>query len=157
MGGNLGGLAGADMKCQTLAAAAGAGGRTWRAYLSVQGTDARTRIGTGPWYNQKLKLIAADLNALHTNEIPGADVLDEKGVAPPANQHDILTGTAADGTSNGANCAGWTSNAANGVMRAVGHSDNNRPRWNFSHNSDGCSERQITGTGGNGRIYCFAL
>lgn len=35
-GGNLGGLAGADNHCQTLAQAAGSGAKTWRAYLSTQ-------------------------------------------------------------------------------------------------------------------------
>ena len=58
-GGNLGGLAGADAHCQKLAAAVGAGGKTWRAYLSTQArpgqpaVNARDRIGNGPWYNAK--------------------------------------------------------------------------------------------------------
>ena len=58
-GADLGGLAGADQICQNLGAAAGAGGKTWRAYLSTQGKDgaatvnARDRIGIGPWYCQK--------------------------------------------------------------------------------------------------------
>ena len=34
-GADFGGLAGADRHCQSLAAAAGAGQRTWRAYLSA--------------------------------------------------------------------------------------------------------------------------
>ena len=55
-GGNLGGLEGADAHCQSLARAAGAGDRTWRAYLSTQGSNAvnaRDRIGAGPWANAK--------------------------------------------------------------------------------------------------------
>jgi hypothetical protein len=67
-GADLGGLAGADQHCQSLAQAAGAGGRTWRAYLSTQGTDgaqtvnARDRIGKGPWQNAKGDMIARDVD-----------------------------------------------------------------------------------------------
>ncbi|MGH9256429.1 MAG: lectin [Vicinamibacterales bacterium] len=70
-GGNLGGLAGADAHCQQLAAAAGAGDRTWRAYLSTQArpgkpaVNARDRIGTGPWYNVRGEMIAPDVAHLH--------------------------------------------------------------------------------------------
>jgi hypothetical protein len=159
-GGNLGGLAGADMKCQTLAQAVGAGGKTWKAYLSITGTNASSRIGTGPWYNQKLKMIAPNVAMLHANNIAAADVVDENGVVVPANVHDILTGTNADGTANANTCNGWTSNAAAGVMRHVGHSDSNgmgTNRWNTAHSSQGCSQGQITATAGSGRIYCFAL
>ena len=49
-GADLGGLEGADRHCQTLAQAAGAGGKTWRAYLSTQGAsavNAKDRIGRG--------------------------------------------------------------------------------------------------------------
>jgi len=42
-GANLGGLAGADAHCQMLAASAGAGNRTWRAYLSTQGNQERSQ------------------------------------------------------------------------------------------------------------------
>jgi hypothetical protein len=70
-GGNLGGLAGADAHCQTLATAVGAGNHTWHAYLSTQARpgqpaiNARDRIGTGPWYNVKGEMIAPDLAHLH--------------------------------------------------------------------------------------------
>src|SRR5215831_20187858 len=70
-GGDLGGLAGADAHCQQLAAAVGAGGKTWHAYLSTQArpgkpaVNARDRIGTGPWYNFKGEMIAQDLAHLH--------------------------------------------------------------------------------------------
>jgi len=74
-GGNLGGLAGADKHCQQLAAAVGAGDRTWRAYLSTQArpgqpaVNARDRIGTGPWYNFEGVMIARDLAHLHGDTI----------------------------------------------------------------------------------------
>ena len=58
-GGNLGGLAGADAHCTSLAEAAGIRGKTWRAYLSTDTVDARDRIGNGPWYNVKGEMIAA--------------------------------------------------------------------------------------------------
>lgn len=166
-GGNLGGLDGADKKCQDLAAAVGAGARKWRAYLSATpngqaAIHAKDRIGKGPWYNQKLELIASDVAALHAADIPAAKVLDEKGAAVPIanpNQHDILTGTQADGTASNGDCNDWTSSG--GGQRTVGHSDsstsgNGADRWNFAHTSNGCSVANITSTGGNGRIYCFA-
>ena len=74
-GGNLGGLAGADAHCQELAAAVGAGNKTWHAYLSTQArpgqpaVNARDRIGTGPWYNVKGEMIARDLAHLHGDTI----------------------------------------------------------------------------------------
>src|SRR5512136_2063720 len=109
-GGNLGGLAGADAVCQSLARAAGAGGKTWHAYLSTSTVDAKTRIGNGPWYNFKGERIAANVADLHgpNNKIAAATSLTEKGTTPnylagnpPAPvaqplQHDIMTGTNED-------------------------------------------------------------
>ncbi len=72
-GGNLGGLAGADNHCQTLAQAAGAGAKTWRAYLSTQAVggapavNARDRIGKGPWQNAKGVVIAKDVAELDSD------------------------------------------------------------------------------------------
>src|SRR5687767_15330357 len=72
-GANLGGLAGADKHCQTLAAAAGAGNRTWRAYLSASpsgnqpAVNARDRIGKGPWFNAKGVQVAASVGDLHSD------------------------------------------------------------------------------------------
>ena len=85
-GGNLGGLAGGDAVCQSLAQAAGAGGKTWHAYLSTSTVDAKTRIGNGPWYNFKGELIAQNVADLHTadkNKISGATSLTEKGTRRP--------------------------------------------------------------------------
>ena len=104
--GDLGGLAGADKRCQQLAQATGAGNRTWRAYLSTtgpNGVNARERIGSGPWYNVKGVLIAQNLEQLHSDKanINGETALDEtaqtdqrRGFAEPT---DILTGSTADG------------------------------------------------------------
>jgi hypothetical protein len=182
-GGDLGGLSGADALCQRLAASAGAGGKTWRAYLStpptfpsasasaVAAVHARDRIGTGPWFNAKGQLIARDLNHLHNgNNISKETALDERGNAVKGrgdtpNEHDILTGTRADGTAfapqTDTTCGSWTKSGEGSAV--VGHHDRNGPTadawaksWNFSHQSAGCSQEALVRTGGAGKLYCFA-
>ena len=182
-GADLGGLAGADAHCQKLAAAAGAGHRTWRAYLSVAPTfasgnnpavaaiNARERIGKGPWYNAKGVLIARDVDHLHNgNHINKATALDERGRmvngrGDTPNEHDILTGSRADGTAfapqTDTTCKAWTSSTDGSAV--VGHHDRVGPlpevwarSWNFSHQSVGCSQEALIRTGGSGRFYCFA-
>jgi hypothetical protein len=172
-GANLGGLEGADAHCQMLAEAAGASGKTWRAYLSTSGdgaVNARDRIGAGPWANAKGVEIAASVDELHTepNKINKETALDEngntvKGRGDEPNQHDILTGTQQDGTAFPAGedrtCSNWTSSGEGSAM--VGHHDlignpQNINFWNFSHPSRGCSQEALVGTGGAGLFYCFA-
>jgi len=168
-GANLGGLAGADKHCQTLAAAAGAGNRTWRAYLSAAAANgqpavnAKDRIGKGPWTNVKGVVVAKSVADLHsdTNNLNGDTALTEKGTPIPGNQHDMLTGSQADGTlqPGDAPCANWTSGDAGSAM--VGHVNRmgggNAPTsWNAAHPSKGCSQQNLIGTGGNGYFYCFA-
>jgi hypothetical protein len=177
-GGNLGGLAGADAHCQTLATAAGAGGRTWRAYLSTQGANAvnaRDRIGKGPWHNVKGQQIARDLEHLHGdtldlarlgNTLTRVTALSEKGepvkgVGDQPNQHDILTGSQPDGRaytdSADHTCNNWTSEDAGSAQ--VGHHDRTggpNVSWNSVHGSKGCSQQALIGTGGAGLFYCFA-
>jgi hypothetical protein len=182
-GGDLGGLAGADAHCQSLAAAAGAGGKTWRAYLSVPPTfasanspavpaiNARDRIGSGPWANAKGVVIARDVNHLHNgNNLSKDTALDEKGNVVKGrgdqpNEHDILTGSRADGTAfapqQDTTCKAWTSSGEGSAI--VGHHDRIGPlpenwakSWNFSHPSAGCSQEALTRTGGAGKFYCFA-
>jgi hypothetical protein len=177
-GADLGGLEGADKICKTLAESAGAGGKTWRAYLSTQGpgaVNARDRIGTGPWVNAKGAVIAKNAAELHgTNNLTKQTALTEKGEVVKGrgdkpNMHDILTGSKPDGTAFGAEadrtCANWTSSGAGAAM--VGHSDRigldeSAPMksWNSSHPSrgpgGGCSQDDLRSTGGNGLIYCFA-
>ena len=174
-GANLGGLAGADKHCQTLAAAAGAGNRTWRAYLSAAAAagqpavNARDRIGKGPWMNAKGVVIAKSVEDLHSdkNNLTKETNLTEKGtvvngVGDKPNQHDILTGSNADGTLQMGDppCGNWTS--ADAGTANVGHSDRMGGRgatgmsWNAAHASKGCSQDALIGTGGNGYFYCFA-
>jgi len=178
-GANLGGLDGADRHCQTLAQAAGAGGKTWRAYLSTQGANAvnaKDRIGRGPWQNAKGAVIAKDVADLHGagNNLTKQTALSEKGDVingrgDTPNRHDILTGSQADGTAfTGADdrtCGNYTKNGAGAVM--VGHSDRTgldesapAKSWNASHPSrgpgGGCSQADLKSTGGDGLLYCFA-
>ena len=172
-GADLGGLEGADAHCQSLAEAAGAGERTWRAYLSTSGdgaTNARDRIGAGPWANAKGVEIAASIDELHSdpNKINKETALDEngmivKGRGDEPNQHDMLTGTQQDGAAFPAGedmtCGNWTSSGEGAAM--VGHHDlignpQNINFWNFSHPSRGCSQEALVGTGGAGLFYCFA-
>jgi hypothetical protein len=181
-GGNLGGLAGADNHCQTLAQAAGAGAKTWRAYLSTQAADgapavnARDRIGKGPWKNAKGAVVAKDVADLHSanNNLTKQTALSEKGEVingrgDSPNRHDVLTGSQADGTAFAAGedrtCKNWTSSTQGAAM--VGHSDRLGLRdddasksWNTSHPSrgpdGGCSQADLKSTGGDGLMYCFA-
>jgi hypothetical protein len=180
-GANLGGLAGADAHCQTLAAAVGAGNRTWRAYLSTQArpgqpaVNARDRIGNGPWRNARGQVIANNHNELHGDTLAAAQLgsnlfklsaLNErgevvKGVGDIPNQHDILTGSQTDGRAytDAADhtCNNWTSEGQGSAQ--VGHSDRvggGNTSWNSSHASRGCSQKDLIDTGGAGFFYCFA-
>jgi hypothetical protein len=167
-GGDLGGLQGADRICQNLAESAGAGDRTWRAYLSTQGSNpvnARDRIGPGPWFNARGAQIAPDVETLHSmnHRIAGFTALDERGRQIPGsgfvpNRHDILTGSQPDGTAFPAGedmtCSNWTSSSDNGKAR-VGHHD--YAAWASTHDSRGCSQQALVSTGGDGLFYCFAL
>jgi hypothetical protein len=177
-GANLGGLSGADEHCQALAKAAGAGNRTWRAYLSTQAqggqaaVNARDRIGPGPWQNAKGTVVAKSVADLHSenNQLSKDNSLNEKGEVvagrgdTPANRHDILTGSQADGTAFPAGedmtCQNWTSNSTGVAM--MGHHDRvgggaAPTSWNASHGSKGCSQDNLRGTGGDGLFYCFAV
>lgn len=179
-GADLGGLEGADRHCQALAQAAGAGGKTWRAYLSTQATggaqaiDAKDRIGRGPWQNAKGEVIAKDVADLHgpNNNLTKQTALTEKGEpvkgrGDSPNQHDILTGSQPDGTAFAGNedrtCGNWMKSGTDGAAM-VGHHDrmglDDSPpakSWNSSHPSrGGCSQDALRGTGGAGLFYCFA-
>ena len=177
-GADLGGLAGADRICQSLAAAAGAGKLTWRAYLSTTAAggspavNARDRIGKGPWHNAEGRLIARNVAELHgLNNINRTFALTEKGTkvngrAESPNTHDILTGSQPDGTAMAGDaakttCGNWTMSGEGAAM--VGHHDrwglrDDAPSisWNSSHLSRGCSQANLVSSGGAGLLYCFA-
>jgi len=167
-GGNLGGLAGADKICQSLAAKAGQGNRKWQAYLSTSMPDvhARDRIGSGPWYNAKGVLIASSVADLHSDKanINNDTALDEQGrpINPPGapNRHDILTGSTPEGRATPQTCQNWTSSAGD-QSAMLGHHDRltfGKPGspWNAAHPSKGCSQENLVATGGAGLLYCFA-
>ena len=177
--GNLGGLRGADNICQTLATAVGLGNKTWRAYLSVERdpdngnrpTDARSRIGTGPWLNAKGVTVAANVTELHSRRGDSTVFVDERGQpingqwpgSPSPVEHDIMTGSAADGTLlPDFTCEDWAS-ASTGARGQVGHADGLGPggstagalsSWNSAHSNQSCAN--TAPGGGAGRIYCFA-
>jgi hypothetical protein len=171
-GGNLGGVAGADAHCQKLAAAAGAGKKTWHAYVSTENppVNARDRIGKGPWYNAKGVMIAANLDELHgANKLTKETNLTEKGAivngyGDTPNTHDIMTGSMPDGrVAAGATCNDWT--ASSGSTTMLGHSDRRGTNpdpvanmsWNSSHKARGCSMPDLASTGSAGLLYCFAV
>lgn len=175
-GANIGGLAGADAHCATLASAAGSRGKTWVAYLSAHETansprvNARERIGFGPWYNAEGVEVASTLNNLHSDYMQlgkanslteNGDTVNGRGDSP--NQHDILTGSSLSGRliDDGANhtCNNWTSNSDGSAQ--VGHFDRtgggaNPTSWNNAHGSRGCGQADLVATGGAGYFYCFA-
>jgi hypothetical protein len=168
-GAKLGGLEGADAHCTQLAEAAGSTGKTWVAYLSAEGVNAKDRIGTGPWQNFKGDVIATDVGNLHSdsNNLTKQTALTETGAivngrGDTPNQHDILTGSNADGTlAAGQTCGDWTLNGEGEAM--LGHSDRLGPEtnpngtsWNASHASRGCGQENLVSTGGAGLLYCFA-
>jgi len=185
-GADLGGLAGADAHCQALAATAGAGGKTWHAYLSTQGAgavNARDRIGKGPWSNAKGLVVAMNVEDLHSanNKLNKQNSLSEKGEVingrgDKPNRHDILTGSQPDGTAfkddKDHTCKNWTSGSQGSAQ--LGHHDRMGLRddapshsWNSAHPSreprdgsapgQGCTQKALQGTGGDGLLYCFAV
>lgn len=176
-GADLGGLSGADRLCQNLAASAGAGGHTWRAYLSTSASgmgpavNARDRIGRGPWQNARGVVIAQDVETLHgQNNLNKETALTEKGNkvngrGDQPNMHDILTGSQPDGRAFGGDkdmtCSNWTSSGQGAAV--VGHHDrtglDQQPpalSWNSSHPSRGCAQEALAASGGAGLLYCFA-
>lgn len=178
-GGDLGGLAGADAHCQALAQAAGAGQRTWRAYLSASAAagapavNARDRIGAGPWRNAQGVVVAASVAELHgANNLTKQTSLTERGAVvngrgDTPNMHDVLTGSQEDGTAfagtEDRTCRNWTHGGADGAAM-VGHHDRIGLRddapsrsWNTSHPSRGCTQEALVGTGGAGLFMCFAI
>ena len=178
-GADFGGLAGADKHCQTLAAAAGLGDKTWRAYLSASAAgstpavNARDRIGTGPWRNVKGTVVATSVDELHAdNNLTKQTSLTEKGAVvngrgDTPNKHDVLTGTQPNGTAfpgpDDKTCGNWTKSGEGSAI--VGHIDRDglpqdpvavRTSWNSSHATKGCSDEALVSTGGAGLLYCFA-
>ena len=176
-GADFGGLAGADKHCQSLATAAGMGGRTWRAYLSTgaspggKAVNARDRIGSGPWHNAKGVVVANNVAELHgSNNVNKQTALTEKGAVvngsgDTPNRHDILTGSQPDGTAFAGDkdmtCGNWTKSGEGTAQ--VGHHDRlgvpvtpTSTSWNSAHPSRGCSDENLRASGGAGLIYCFA-
>ena len=179
-GADLGGLAGADAYCATLAKAAGAAATatSWRAYLSTTapggepGVNARDRIGKGPWKNAKGVVVAASVAELHSdnNNLGKLTSLNEKGEVvsgrgDAVNMHDVLTGSDSAGyystAAGDTTCGNWTKSGEGSAI--VGHIDRvglkdswNMRSWNSSHGSRACGQDALKSTGGAGLFYCFA-
>jgi hypothetical protein len=177
-GANLGGLAGADAHCRSLAESVGVRGATWHAYLGQQARNgmpavhARDRIGRGPWTNVAGVVVATSVDDLHSdqNRLSKANSVTERGATvngrgDTPNMHDVLTGVGLDGRvssdTTDSTCSNWTSNAATGGA-LVGHHDRqgggaNPTSWNSAHPSRGCGQANLVATGGAGLFYCFAV
>lgn len=165
-GANLGGLAGADAYCTSLAMASGVTGKTWKAYLSTSTENARDRIGSGPWYNANGVMVASSVKDLHSenNNLNKETALSQSGAiingrGDEPNRHDILTGSDANGYATASTCEDWTTDGAGSAM--VGHHDrtgggDDPTSWNSAHGSRGCSIANLQSTGGDGLFYCFA-
>jgi hypothetical protein len=170
-GADLGGLAGADAHCQSLAEAAGSD-KTWHAYLSTSGAggvNARDRIGAGPWYNSNNEMIARNVADLHgdvqrdRNNLHKGTALSETGATingrgDQPNRHDMLTGSNSDGRASDMTCNNWTNSGEGSAL--LGHHDRNgggNTSWNSAHGSRGCGQEALVGTGGAGLFYCFAI
>jgi hypothetical protein len=177
-GGDLGGLDGADRHCQALAQNAGAGSKTWRAYLSTNAANpggavnARDRIGKGPWQNFKGEVVATSVDDLHSDntKLNMQNSMTERGTMVAGfgytpNQHDALTGSQMDGRAFPGNfnltCNNWSSSTFGAAM--LGHIDRKggadtvfQRSWNAAHMSRSCSQPDLIATGGNGLFYCFA-
>lgn len=165
-GADLGGLAGADAYCTSLAMASGATGKTWKAYLSTSTENARDRIGSGPWYNANGVMVASSVDDLHSdnNKLNKENSVSQSGAVingrgDEPNRHDILTGSDADGYATASTCENWTTSGAGSAT--VGHHDRtgggaDPTSWNSAHGSRGCSIANLQGTGGDGLFYCFA-
>ena len=167
-GGDLMGIAGADYMCQTLAEAAGST-KTWHAYLSTRAGDnattimhPRERIGNGPWYNAKGELIAKNVEDLHSGKgsLNKRTALTEKGEMPPS--HEILTGSRPDGTAytrdkEDHTCYNWTSDKDTGSAQVGDLDQTGESSWNSAHPTKGCSQKNLTSSGGAGLFYCFAI
>jgi hypothetical protein len=165
-GADLGGLAGADAHCASLAQAAGVKGKTWKAYLSSTKENARDRIGKGPWMNAKGVVVATSVDNLHSdaNQLTKANSLDENGMVvngreDKPNRHDVMTASNANGMLEGGTCNDWTTSGEGSIL--VGHHDRvgggaAPTSWNAAHPSRGCGMEALKATGGDGLYYCFA-
>jgi hypothetical protein len=134
--------------------------------------DARSRIGSGPWVNAAGVTVAQNVTELHSRTGDAAVFVDERNQringqwpgSPTPVEHDILTGSTADGRlMEGMTCADWTS-ASPGLTAQVGHSDGLGPNastagtlssWNSAHANQSCAD--TAPRGGSGRTYCFAV
>lgn len=168
--GNLGGLDGADKKCQDLATAVKAGDHKWAAFLGSQTptVNPKDRIGKGPWKNQKGEVVAADVPSLFgtTTQLADSLFIDEKGAAIPTTGRFILTGSLGDGTAAQNNCKNWTDATQNAAARFGDTTPSANPvlgaNWAFANknpvnnNNSNCTAAGLKAAKSEARIACFA-
>lgn len=129
------GLSGADAICASIAATAlpCAANKTWKAFLSTDSVDAIDRIGSGPWYDRKERLVWNDLSEMSQDRPPNAPAVikddlpnedgtpnhdyDQDGSTTDDDNHDVLTGSGKDGRkidsdTTAHRCNEWTSTTA---------------------------------------------
>jgi len=143
--GDLGGLVGADAKCQAHADAAALGG-TWKAWLSTSSEDARDRITDGHYTLVDGTIVANSLADLTNGGIWQAIELDEYAVVFGSNQ--AWTGTLANGTWYDADCQAWTS-ALPADTALIGYVNLADELWTDGFPSADCSYTDVRG------VYCF--
>jgi len=182
------GIEGADKICQTIAADIGFGAKTWRAFLSAtRGPDGQVvhaidRIGEGPWYDRKGRIVAQDkIGLLRDRPLGDPEVVNDlpdetgDGTSPLGSTYDAVTGTNRQGrlyyTDPRNTCLDWTNNTLENVLVMCGHSwlATGISHWAEAHPerscrpgvnimSGGVSDGSSIGAGGGwGGFYCFAL
>jgi hypothetical protein len=159
----LGGLAGADAKCQTLADAAGLGG-TYAAWLSDKTQSPATRFSRGgPWVLvDGTTEVAKDWATLTSGTLAHAIDRTEKGGPPPvtafctnAQDSGVFTGTQADGTADTTHidkaCAEWTTTSDPAAFLLLGDPSSTSYTWTLSSSCNGIGAV----CGKTASIYCF--
>lgn len=141
--GNLGGIAGADAKCQGLAMAKGFPG-TFKAWISVAGTNAADRItAPGPWLLPSGAVVATTRAQLVSGNLQSLPNRDENNQALPAAEDRVWTATSGTGTYTGPDCTGWMATGGGGLVGEAAHTNS---QWTALEN-EACSEVN--------RVYCF--
>jgi hypothetical protein len=165
------GLTGADKICHDIAEISmpGSGAKGWRAFLSTTTVDAESRIGNGPWYDRRGRLVSMNkTNLLQSRPVDAdpaikEDLPNEFGVPnrrpdptkPQEDNHHALTGSSALGKLYGpkATCLDWTSKSRDNVMTGrprIGFSwsISNRVHWISGQDEGGCGAGVNVGPSG---------
>jgi hypothetical protein len=152
--GNLGGLDGGDLFCQTLANAANLEG-TYRMWLSDATGSPSTRFDQSsvPYYRLDGVMVASSYADLIDGSLSAPINVSDTGVTVASNVP--FTGTLTDGTAfapafpGSSNCSGWTS-ASSAQHAMAGQSEGADGTWTQSSNSGAPRQCNVLH-----RFYCF--